>query len=115
MSARRDRMIAAFHKLSDDTRVLPGRNYGKCKVCLARVEWVKTTRGKMMPQQPNTGEPHFPHCGKQNWTIEQWDTHMAEIKRREIKHNKKRNVTNPRRLTQCGNDHTLRPVMVLVQ
>jgi len=99
-SARVYRMMAAFHKLSDDIRVLPGRNYGKCRICLARIEWVKTARGKMMPQQPNTGEPHFPHCGKQNWTLKQWSAHLADIEQREIKHNAKRSITNPRRLTQ---------------
>jgi len=99
-SKRRDRMIAAFHELSDDTRVLPGRKYGRCKECAARIEWVKTKRKKMMPQQPNTGEPHFPHCGKQRWTLAEWDTYLADIEQREIRHNSTRSITNPRGLTQ---------------
>jgi len=93
-------MIAAYRELSGDTRVLPGRQYGTCDACGARIEWIRTRHGKMMPQEPNMGEPHFPHCGKNKWTLADWDRHLDEIKQREKDHNSRRSTTNPRRLTQ---------------
>lgn len=86
-TARRDRMIAAYRKLADDSRRLPGRQYGTCKRCQAPIEWVRTPKGKMMPTMPNSGEPHFPHCGKNRWKLDDWDRHLRDIEGREAREN----------------------------
>lgn len=71
-------MIDAFHKLNGNTETLPGRTYGKCYICQARIEWVVTDAGKKMMLAPNTGEPHIPHCGKHKWTRKQWTELLDE-------------------------------------
>lgn len=90
---RRIRMIEAFQEMTSHTERRPGRSYGNCRICGAMIEWVVTASGKRMPQIPNTGEPHFPHCGKNKWTTEDWDKVMGEILRKEAEVNKDYPIT----------------------
>lgn len=92
---RRDRMIKAFQEMTSHTERRPGRRYGTCRTCGAMIEWVKTSSGKNMAQVPNMGEPHIPHCGKNNWTLERWSQHMQEIIELEHKVNNPPMITVP--------------------
>ena len=35
---------------------------GKCKGCGAEIEWFRTPKGKAMPIDPGTMEPHWSTC-----------------------------------------------------
>ena len=80
---RRDRMIAAFRELTANTERRQGKSYGTCRTCGAMVEWITTATGKKQAGVPNMGEPHIPHCGKQHWTLKQWEEVLADYLRRE--------------------------------
>lgn len=51
----------------------------KCKRCKEPIRWVVTESGAFMPIQMTDNEPHFPHCGKGSWSVEDWADYLIEM------------------------------------
>lgn len=47
-----------------------------------------------MPLQNDDHEPHFPHCGKNLWTQQDWDDYHEHIRRRTIELNTRTKQNN---------------------
>lgn len=60
---------------------------GKCKYCGEMIRWLITKDGNFMPIQLEDNEPHFPHCGKSNFTALEWADYLEDVAHRIRKQN----------------------------
>jgi len=67
--------------------------HGTCKKCGEPIRWTKTAKGNFMPIQANDNEPHFPHCGKGSWSLDDWADYLIETGKKIKEKNKRPAIT----------------------
>jgi hypothetical protein len=65
-----------------------------CNKCGQEIRWIKTKSGKNMMLQIDDYEPHYPHCGKNLWTEEDWELYREETRIKTIRNNRKTKENN---------------------